>query len=121
SGAVGRLDGLEARHVELGLLGGGRDPRGRTDEDRLDEALLRRLDGASKRSVVTGMRNGRGYRLQLTRLRDQALVMAVRRDCVHRGAPDNSPLPARRNQIEYLGRIGGNRLHNRASVGTRFG
>jgi hypothetical protein len=88
-GAVGRVDDLEARHVQFGLLGHGGDPGSWTDEDRPDQALPCRFDRASKRRVVTRIRNGGGDGCELARLRDQALVMPVKRDCVHRVAPDN--------------------------------
>ena len=53
--AVRGVDDLEAIDVDPVLAGHGGNLRGRTDQDRNDDAGFRRLDGAAQRGLVAGM------------------------------------------------------------------
>ena len=52
------------REIDAGLLRDLLDLRGRTDEDRRDESLLRRLDRAGQRRLLAGVRDRRRDRLE---------------------------------------------------------
>ena len=74
-----RVDDLEAADLETVLAGDGGNLRARADEDRNDDAGLRRLDRAAQRSLVAGMHDDGGRGRHLLRPRDEPVVFRVGR------------------------------------------
>src|SRR5262245_11461153 len=75
--AAGSVDQLETPDVETMFPGDGLDPLGRADEDRNEQAVLRRLYDTGERAFVAWMHHGAPHRRNLLGAIDQVFVFRL--------------------------------------------
>ena len=92
-----RVDDRQPRDVDAVLLRDRLDPRARTDQDRRDQAELRRVDGAAQRALVAGMRDGgRRGRQRPAEVEQPLVLLVLSLGCVVHACIASSPCRRRR-------------------------